>query len=346
MEFEPRKLPTVLTADELLDKAFGRASKVTGRSRREKTLNKLATVSNVLSDYFKKIISAHPSYSTLPDFYREMVDIVVGLATLRKSLAALKWADGMIQKIISKSVREVKGGKEPDKVLKAAYGRIASVVKQIDDELRFLNEAKRKMQTIPIFGDEPVVVVAGYPNVGKSSFVARISTVKPEIATYPFTTREVYVGIAELDGRVQVVDTPGLLDRPIHKRNPIERRAILCLKHLADCILFIIDPTETCGYTLESQLSLLEEVKILGKPVIAAYSKADMHSKRDLPAFSSVTGEGIDDVLELIKEVISKKLGDKVGGNRGDVEERQTSMRSSYHPEKNSKAKKTAEEAH
>jgi nucleolar GTP-binding protein len=322
MKFEPRKLPTVLTADELLDKAFRRASRVSGRNKREKALNKLATVSNVLSSYFDKIVSAHPSYSSLPDFYREMVDIVVGIVPLRKSLAALKWADGMVQKIINKSVREIKGSKNPEQVIKAAYGRIASVVKQIDDELRFLNEAKRKMQKIPIFGDEPVVVVAGYPNVGKSSFVARVSTVKPEIATYPFTKKEIYVGIAEIDGRVQIVDTPGILDRPIHKRNPIERRAVLCLKHLADCILFIIDPTETCGYAVERQLSLLEEVKALEKPVIAVYSKADMHSKRDLPAFSSITGEGIEEILEAISKIISKKLGEEVASNSRSVEER------------------------
>ncbi|AEA47988.1 NOG1 family protein [Archaeoglobus veneficus] len=325
MKFEPRKLPTVLTADELLDKAFRKASKVSGRNKKEKTLNKLATVSNVLSSYFDRIITSHPNYSALPDFYREMIDVVIGLGRLRKSLAALKWADGMIQKIITKSVREVKGGKNPEVVIKAAYGRIASIVNQIDDELRFLNEAKQKMRQIPVFGDEPVVVVAGYPNVGKSSFVARISTVQPEIATYPFTTKEIYVGIADIDGRVQVVDTPGLLDRPIHKRNPIERRAILCLKHLADCILFIIDPTETCGYRIESQLSLLEEVKTLEKPVIAVYSKADMHDRRDLPAFSSVTGEGIEEVVELIREVLksrrSEELGEQVACDSGDVEE-------------------------
>jgi len=333
MKFEPRKLPTVLTADELLDKAFRRASKVSGRSKKEKAINKLAAVSNVLSDYFKKIVSTHPSYSSLPDFYREMVDIVAGISTIRKSLGALKWADGMVQRIINKSIRQVKGGKDPDIVIRAAYGRISSIIKQIDNELRFLNEAKRKMQKIPIFGEGVIVVVAGYPNVGKSSFVAKISTVKPEIATYPFTTKEVYIGIAELNGRVQIVDTPGLLDRPIHRRNPIERRAALCLRYLADCILFIIDPTETCGYTVDAQLSLLEEVKSLGKPVIAVYSKADMHNLRDLPAFSSVTGEGIEDVIKLIKEKLDKH-GKKVSCNCGDVKEGQSSLGPSYQSEK------------
>ncbi len=302
--FEAKKLPTVLTAEELLDKAFGRASKVTGRTRKEKTMNKLATVSNVLSDYFKKVIKAHPNYDQLPEFYREIIDVVVGLRRIKKALAALDWANSMTQRIITKSIREVKAGKNPELVLKSAYGRIASIVEQIDPELRFLNEARNILKEVPAFTDDPTLVVAGYPNVGKSSFVARISSVEPEIANYPFTTRKLYVGYTELDGvKIQVVDTPGLLDRPIHKRNEIEKRAILCLKHLADCILFIIDPTETCGYPVKNQLALLEEIKEnFNVPVVVAYSKADIHDKRDLPAFSSVTGEGIDEILNLIKE--------------------------------------------
>ncbi len=305
--FEPKRLPTVLTAEELIDKAFGRASKVTGRNRKEKTINKLATVSNVLRDYFNKVIKAHPSYDNLPEFYREMVDVVVGLRRVKKALAALNWANSMTQRILSKSIRDVKAGKNPEDVLKAAYGRVASIIKQIDPELRFLNEARNRMREIPTLTDDPTLVVAGYPNVGKSSLVARISSVKPKIASYPFTTKRIYVGYTDIGGvRVQVIDTPGLLDRPIHKRNEIERRAILCLKHLANCILFIIDPTETCGYPIESQLSLLEEVKeSFDVPVIAAYSKADMHDKRDLPAFSSVTGEGIEDLLKIVREKIN-----------------------------------------
>ncbi len=304
--FEAKKLPTVLTAEELLDKAFGRASKVGGRNPRERAINKLATVSNILRDYFNKIIKSHPSYENLPDFYREMIDLTVGVRRIKKALASLNWANEMIQKIINKSVREIKGGKNPVQVLRSAYGRISSIIEQIDEELRFLNDLKRRLREIPALTDEPTVVVAGYPNVGKSSFVARVSSVKPEVASYPFTTKQIHVGYIELERgrRIQIIDTPGLLDRPLEKRNEIEKKAILCLKHVADCILFIIDPT----MDLEPQLKLLEEIKEnFDVPVIVAYSKADLHDKKDLPAFSSVTGEGIDDIIEKIREVLGSE---------------------------------------
>jgi nucleolar GTP-binding protein len=311
--FEPRKLPTVLRAEELLDKAFRRASKVSGRNKRERAINKLSTLSNVFRDYFSRIITSHPSYQNLPDFYREIIDTVVGIGNLRKSLGALAWADTTIQRIINKSLREIRGGKEPDTVLKSTYGRISSIINQVGKNLEFLNQAKQIMREIPTLSDEPTVVVAGYPNVGKSSFVSTLSTVKPEVASYPFTTKKIFVGKGKIGGRVvQLIDTPGLLDRPIQKRNRIEKKAILCLRHLADCILFIIDPTETCGYSVGSQLSLLKEIeREFSSPVISIYSKTDLHTLRDRPGFSTITGEGIEEIAQLIDKELENKFRSK-----------------------------------
>lgn len=300
-KFEPRKLPTVLTAEELIDKAFRRASKISERSKKKRYINKLNTILNVTSNHLQKINSSHPSYDNLPDFYRELVDVTVGLGKLKKGLASLKWADESVHKVINKSVKDIKKGKDIDSVLKSSYGRVSSIINQIDPQLRYLNEARNLLRKIPTFSESPTLVVAGYPNVGKSSLVAKISTVKPEVATYPFTTKEIFVGIRSLNGeKIQIIDTPGLLDRPFHQRNNIEKRAILCLKHLADCILFIIDPTETCGYTWEAQNSLLKEVSSSFEvPIIPIYSKADMHQYRDKPAFSIYTDEGLEEVVHI-----------------------------------------------
>ena len=304
--FEAKRLPTVLTAEELIDKAFKKASKIGGGNKKERMLNKLSTVSNFLSDYFSKIIKAHPNYNDLPIFYKEMIDTIVGINKLKKSLGALNWAKNITKNITAKGIKEIKySKKDPLDVLKTTYGRISSVIDEIDQELRFLNEARNKLKEIPSFTSDPTLVVAGYPNVGKSSFVARISSVKPEIASYPFTTKRIHIGYLHKNGlKIQIVDTPGLLDRPLHKRNKIEKRAILCLKHLADCILFIIDPTNTCGYPLDPQKSLLNEIKRTFNtvPIIAAYSKSDLHNLRDLPAFSNVTGKGIKEILEIVFE--------------------------------------------
>ncbi|MFO7965980.1 MAG: GTPase [Archaeoglobaceae archaeon] len=308
-KFEPRKLPTVLTAEELIDKAFRRASKISERNKKKRYINKLNTIHNVTSNHFQKIISSHPSYDNLPDFYRELVDVTVGLGKLKKALASLKWADESVQKVINKSVKDIKQGKDIDSVLKSSYGRVSSLVNQIDPQLRYLNETRNLLRKIPTFNESPTLVVAGYPNVGKSSLVAKISTVKPEVATYPFTTKEIFVGLRSLNGeKIQIIDTPGLLDRPFDQRNNIEKRAILCLKYLANCILFIIDPTETCGYTWEAQNSLLKEVSSSFKiPIIPIYSKADMHQYRDKPSFSIFTEEGLDEIVNIFMKELKEE---------------------------------------
>ena len=57
-----------------------------------------------------------------------------------------------------------------------------------------------------------------------------------------------------------MVDTPGLLDRPMEKRNDIEMQAISALENFGSLVLFLIDESEKCGTSIEEQHNLLEEI--------------------------------------------------------------------------------------
>jgi len=141
----------------------------------------------------------------------------------------------------------------------------------------------------------PKLVVAGMPQVGKSTFVRAISSAKPKVSPFPFTTKEIILGHIDLGAlRIQIIDTPGILDRPLSKLNPIERKAILALKYLADLILFLVDPYEGAYYSLEQQLNLLRSILRLfeGKDVIVVINKIDLVSEKRL-----------DEVEDKIKEV-------------------------------------------
>jgi nucleolar GTP-binding protein len=135
-----------------------------------------------------------------------------------------------------------------------------------------------------------------------------VSTARPEIAAYPFTTKGLAVGHFEKNKiRYQIIDTPGLLDRPLEERNEIELQAISALRHVGKVMLFIIDPSETCGYTLEKQMHLLEEIKKeFGIPMIVAANKTDISKtaeKIDM-SMSTLTGDGVEAVLERLLEMI------------------------------------------
>jgi nucleolar GTP-binding protein len=107
--------------------------------------------------------------------------------------------------------------------------------------------------------------------------------------------------------RYQIIDTPGLLDRPLEERNEIELQAISALRHVGKVMLFIIDPSETCGYTLEKQMHLLEEIKKeFVIPMIVAANKTDISKtaeKTDM-SMSTLTGDGVKAVLERLLEMI------------------------------------------
>lgn len=317
------KIHTVPTAEELLNKAFRRAS----RARKGKTVRSesslrradesmLLTATNILSDNLANVVRQFPSLDNIPEFYRELADILVGVDVLKTNIASVQWAGEKIHEVGRLSVGKMRHSSDSSTIRKAAYGRMSSIVHDVDKNLRLLNDARNTLRKLPAVGMEPTIVIAGYPNVGKSSFVALVSSARPEIASYPFTTKGLAVGHFQVgDFRCQIVDTPGLLDRPLGERNEIELQAISALKHLGDVLLFIIDPSGTCGYEPDDQVRLLEEVRMhIEMPVLVAANKADLIKKapgREFDAvMSTLTGEGVDGVMERLISMIDMEKYD------------------------------------
>ncbi len=309
------KIGTVPTADELVDKAFSRAVRA-GRGKlggaytdkKEVEESMVLTAGNILSDNLRNATREWPSFDKIGPFYREIADILAGVDRIKMALSSIGWAADKTKDISRKYVGMIRKSDDPALLRKQAFARMASIVHDVDRDLRFLNDARNKLKDLPDIKDEPTIVVAGYPNVGKSSFVARVSSAKPEIALYPFTTKGIIIGHFSIKRkRYQVIDTPGLLDRPLEERNDIERQAISALRHVGNVLLFIIDPSEECGFTVAEQEKLLEEVRHTVKiPVLVAANKidgphADTHADIQM---STLTGEGVDEVKKHLVEML------------------------------------------
>ena len=94
------KIPTILTADELLDKAFHRAGKIPENlkirnklARKKKfTLSKHDTISDIIDSTLNKYITAFPSFDQVHKFEFELINIIIGVDKIRKSLGAIDWA--------------------------------------------------------------------------------------------------------------------------------------------------------------------------------------------------------------------------------------------------------------
>jgi len=301
-------MPTVPTADEILDRSFRRAAK----KRKEKTNKDRANeefvraVGAAIHDRLVYIIRGFPEFEEIPPFYREMADILYGIDNIKQSLGAVGWAAKHTKMVGNDIAVQTRRSTETLVLRKRAVARLASMVHQIDKDLLFLNKVRNTLRKLPHIEDAFTVVIAGYPNVGKSSFIRLVSSATPEIASYPFTTKGVIVGLRE-EGRIRIqfVDTPGILDRPAEERNPIERQALSAMMNVASVILFILDPSEHCGYPMEMQLGLLDEVKgMVNVPLIVVANKSDLKVEEGYLSMSTETKDGVDEVL---KELLSHR---------------------------------------
>jgi len=169
------------------------------------------------------------------------------------------------------------------------------------------------------------VGLVGFPNAGKSTLISRISSAKPKIADYPFTTLVPHLGVVELqDYRSFVVaDIPGLIkgahaghglgdqflkhvertkvlvhlvDVSQHERDPLEDYKVI----MRELELFNPDLAHRTQLVVASKIDAVHDTKQLSR-------LKSMCARRKLPfcRISAVTGEG---VLELVG-ALSRMLG-------------------------------------
>ena len=165
------------------------------------------------------------------------------------------------------------------------------------------------------------VGLLGFPNVGKSTFIARVSRARPKIADYPFTTLVPNLGVVDLgdDRQMVIADIPGLIEGAAEGAGLGHR----FLRHVerTRVLLHILDASPLAGPdrdpladfdTLNRELRLYAP-DLAERPQVVALNKADVTEVREradelsrafaergvhLFTLSAVTGDGVRDVLE------------------------------------------------
>jgi len=171
------------------------------------------------------------------------------------------------------------------------------------------------------------VGLIGYPNVGKSTLLSRISSAKPKIASYPFTTLIPNLGVVEREGEKPfvVADIPGLIEGAqkgvglgLRFLRHIERTRLLI--HILDSSQdplrnpiqdFNVINKELCAY--HPNLSEKPQIVVLNKiDIPSVREKATLLEKefekieKKLYKISAKTGEGIDELIEIIYMELKK----------------------------------------
>lgn len=173
------------------------------------------------------------------------------------------------------------------------------------------------------------VGLVGFPNVGKSTLISRISAAKPKIADYPFTTLQPNLGIVKYDEfkSFVVADMPGLIEGARIGKG----LGIQFLKHIERTKLLVIMIECVSPNPVKDYKTLLNEMKLFSptlveKPRIIAITKIDLadaklRTKLDKINFednvpvikiSAVTGEGLKELIELMWSELTKLKGEKL----------------------------------
>jgi nucleolar GTP-binding protein len=239
---------------------------------------KIKAITDSINKKLTRILHVFPVMDELHPFYRELVMCTIDYYSTKKALGALAWVLNKTNEFSLKTIKNINRSNRNDEINKYRqefYGRISSLFKQIKSSFIALEEARRTMKIYPSIKTSLfTVAIAGFPNIGKTTLLYKLTGSKPEIDSYAFTTRRINVGyFYEGDKRIQVLDTPGTLNR-FNKMNNIEKQAYLSMKHASQMIVYIIDLTEP--YPLEDQMKLYDLVLEFKLPTILYLSKTDI----------------------------------------------------------------------
>lgn len=257
-------------------------------------------------DRLSRIIQEFPKLDDVHPFYADLMNVLYDKDHYKLGLGQLNTARHLIDNVAKDYVRLLKYGDSLyrcKQLKRAALGRMATIMKRQGANLTYLEQVRQHLARLPSIDPYTrTIIICGFPNVGKSSFINKITRADVEVQPYAFTTKSLYVGHTDYKYlRWQVIDTPGILDHPLEERNVIEMQAVTALAHLRAAVLYFIDPSEQCGHSIEEQISLFESIKPLftNKPLIVVLNKMDVVKPEDLVPEKR-------QLLEKLQEVCSK----------------------------------------
>jgi GTP-binding protein len=170
------------------------------------------------------------------------------------------------------------------------------------------------------------VALIGFPNVGKSTLISRVSAARPKIADYPFTTLVPNLGVVRVGARPArpndatefvMADIPGLIEGAAQGRGlghdflrHVERARVLCV---------MLDLSAMAPCTPEEQLAVLlgelgdYQASLLERPRVVVGSKFDVaaYELDGVETVSAVTGEGLDQLVGHLAALVNQARHDE-----------------------------------
>ncbi|PWN26566.1 putative NOG1-nucleolar G-protein required for 60S ribosomal subunit biogenesis [Jaminaea rosea] len=252
-------------------------------------MRKVMFTKDTINEKLDAMIQEFPILDDVHPFTSSLMNVLYDKNHYKLALGQINTARHLVEQVAKDYVRLIKFGDSLyrcKQLKRSAMGRMATIIRRQKDPLAYLEQVRQHISRLPsIDPSTRTLLICGYPNVGKSSFINKVTRADVDVQPYAFTTKSLFVGHMDYKYlRWQVVDTPGILDHPLEEMNTIEMQSITALAHLRAAILYFMDLSEQCGYTVEAQVQLFNSIKPLfaNKPTILALNKSDAMRLSDL----------------------------------------------------------------
>lgn len=327
-----QKLPMVMPSVDILYSSLRKAKKIAptkgitnvAKRERNKGAKQLDALMKELAAPLRDYVDNFPKKKYLHPYERSLVELTLGdgnyeevlmkVDTLRKKVISVgKEHASLCAKSLSKREAEERLNQGKEKLEEIFHHEGKAI-----DELLDIAKTLRAMPVVDL--KTPTLCLVGAPNVGKSSLVRILSTGKPEICNYPFTTRGILMGHIALNyQRFQVTDTPGLLRRHDENRNNLEKLTLAVLSHLPTAILYVHDLSGECGMSASDQYSIYKEIKerFNDQLWLDVISKSDLLQESPVVFVSEDTTVDDDEMVQYRKEGPDGAIHVSVKSERG-----------------------------
>lgn len=288
----------------MLDHVFLRARKRTSEKvfkgeylvrLKSRELYRIDIVSDKIDSILERILHDFPVTENLNEFYYELAKLQLDFEEYERSIRKIEHARQILQQIRRQSAREVTKS-DLGSVKRTGtkyYGRIASVLERHNKFFSYLEKSRHIFRTWPTVKEMYTVVIYGFPNVGKSTLLNKLTGSDAKTAGYAFTTQGINSGFMEVkEKKIQVLDVPGHLGRA--KSNSIEEIADLSVELLSNAIIYVFDLTEP--YPLKDQIDLYNKIA-KHKDVFPIISKQDLVNSQEVPGVKIYSIESIFEIL-------------------------------------------------
>jgi nucleolar GTP-binding protein len=284
-------------------------------------MRKVKYCQTTYGEKFGKILEDFPKIDDIHPFYADLCNVLYDRDHYKLALGQVNASKKIIDNIAKDYVRMMKFADSLYKcktLKRAGMGRMCTCVKKLSGSLAYLEEVRQHLGRLPAINPATrTLILTGYPNVGKSSFMNIVTNANVDVQPYAFTTKSLFIGHLDYNYvRWQVIDTPGILDHPLEDRNTIEMTAITALAHLPAAVLFFVDISEMCGYPIPTQVALFHSIKPLfrNRPLIIILNKTDLRALSELSAEERQLIESmksVDDstVVQFIETSCATKAG-------------------------------------